>query len=77
MIQIGNFPDTVNEYAARSVAGLVVILSVITLFTQSIWLNLVLLYGFTARVYTDLDFLFLQNLQSIGSFPGFNWETKL
>ncbi|EMS84556.1 DUF4395 domain-containing protein [Leptospira noguchii] len=50
MITIGKFPDTVNEYAARSVAGLIVILSVITLFTESIWLNLVLLYGFTARV---------------------------
>ncbi|EPG66897.1 DUF4395 domain-containing protein [Leptospira wolffii] len=50
MIRIGNFPDTVNEYAARSVAGLVVLLSLSALLTQSVWLTAALLYGFLARV---------------------------
>lgn len=50
MIRIGNFPDTVNEYAARTVAGLVVILALSTLLTQSIWLAGALFYGFLARV---------------------------
>ncbi|EMK02218.1 DUF4395 domain-containing protein [Leptospira sp. WS58.C1] len=50
MIRIGNFPDTVNEYAARTVAGLVVILGLATIITQSLWLAGALFYGFSARV---------------------------
>ncbi|PJZ47836.1 DUF4395 domain-containing protein [Leptospira saintgironsiae] len=50
MIRIGNFPDTVNEYAARTVAGLVVILSLAAIITQSLWLVGALFYGFSARV---------------------------
>ncbi|TGK13031.1 DUF4395 domain-containing protein [Leptospira fletcheri] len=49
-ISIGNFPDTVNEFAARSVAGLVLLLSLLTIWTQSLWLVLALAFGFLARV---------------------------
>lgn len=77
MIQIGNFPDTVNEYAARSVAGLVMILSVITLFTQSIWLNLVLLYGFTARVLYGPRFSIFAKLAIHWIVPRFQLGNKI
>ena len=47
-----SFPETVNEYAARVVAGLVITLSAIILTTQNIWLLGFLTYGFWARVLT-------------------------
>ena len=47
-----SFPETVNEYAARVVAGLVITLSAIILTTQNIWLLGFLAYGFWARVLT-------------------------
>ena len=47
-----SFPNPVNEYAARSVATMVVILAVATLFFNSIWLASFLAYGFIARVLT-------------------------
>lgn len=47
---IGNFPDTVNEFAARSVAGFVFLLSLLTIWTQSLWLVAALALGFLARV---------------------------
>ncbi|RHX89924.1 DUF4395 domain-containing protein [Leptospira stimsonii] len=71
MIRIGNFPDSVNEYAARSVAGLVLILTLATLFTQSIWLNLALFYGFTARVLYGPKFSLFAKLAIHGIVPLF------
>ena len=47
-----SFPETVNEYATRVVAGLVITLSAIILTTQNIWLLGFLAYGFWARVLT-------------------------
>ena len=44
------FPRTVNEKAARTVAGVVAITSVIALATGAEWLLLALAYGFIARV---------------------------
>jgi hypothetical protein len=44
------FPNPVNEYAARSVAGMVVLLSVATLVFQTPWLLWPLALGFVARV---------------------------
>lgn len=50
MIKIGNFPEIVNENAARIVAFFVLVLSLSTVYTESLLLGLILLYGFTARV---------------------------
>jgi hypothetical protein len=46
------FPNPVNEKAARVVAGVVLVLSVVTLATSWYWLLAVLAYGFVARVLT-------------------------
>ena len=44
------FPDPVNEYAARTVAGGVLIMTVLYLATQWSPILVVLAYGFVARV---------------------------
>jgi hypothetical protein len=44
------FPRTVNEKAARTVAGVVAVTGVVALATGSEWLLLPLAYGFWARV---------------------------
>lgn len=44
------FPNPVNEYAARSVAGMVVVLSAATVVFQTPWLLWPLALGFIARV---------------------------
>lgn len=45
-----SFPNPVNEKAARSVAGGVVVLSALTLLTQWWWLAVLLAAGFALRV---------------------------
>ena len=45
-----SFPNPVNEKAARSVAGGVVVLSALTLLTQWWWLAALLAVGFALRV---------------------------
>lgn len=45
-----SFPNPVNEKAARAVAGLVVLLTVLVLITRSPWLLGLLALGFLARV---------------------------
>jgi hypothetical protein len=50
MRKLFEFPNPVNEYAARSVAGMVVVLSIATLVFQSPWLLWALALGFLARV---------------------------
>jgi hypothetical protein len=45
-----SFPHPVNEKAARSVAGLVVVLALVTLLTGAWWLTVPLALGFWARV---------------------------
>ena len=44
------FPNPVNEYAARSVAGMVVLLCIATLVVRTPWLLWPLALGFVARV---------------------------
>jgi hypothetical protein len=44
------FPNPVNEYAARSVAGMVVLLCIATLVFRTEWLLWPLALGFVARV---------------------------
>jgi len=46
------FPNPVNEKAARVVAGVVVVLTVVTLATGWYWLVGVIAYGFVARTLT-------------------------
>ncbi|MBL0263967.1 MAG: DUF4395 domain-containing protein [Leptospiraceae bacterium] len=50
MIKIGNFPEVINENAARIVAFFVLVLSLSAIYTNSLILVAILLYGFTARV---------------------------
>ncbi len=50
MIKIGNFPEIVNENVARIVAFFVLVLSLSAIYTNSLILAGILLYGFTARV---------------------------
>src|SRR3954452_19451995 len=52
MSTLFSFPHPVNEKAARSVAGLVVVLTAITLATGAWWLTVPLALGFWARVLT-------------------------
>lgn len=47
-----SFPNPVNEYAARTVAGCVLILSLVASLTLWLPLAIFLAYGFTARVLT-------------------------
>ncbi|HXR29296.1 MAG TPA: DUF4395 domain-containing protein [Solirubrobacteraceae bacterium] len=47
-----SFPATINEKAARTVAGVVLLLALLTLATSWYWLAAVLAYGFWARVLT-------------------------
>ena len=52
MSSLFSFPHPVNEKAARSVAGLVVVLAAVTLATGAWWLTVPLALGFWARVLT-------------------------
>ena len=47
---IFSFPETINEFAARMVAGFIVILSLTYLYSPNIYLLLFMVYGFLARV---------------------------
>ncbi|TGK39376.1 DUF4395 domain-containing protein [Leptospira gomenensis] len=76
MFSIGSFPETVNESAARTVAGLVLILSMITVFTESIWLNAALSYGFAARVLYGPKFSIFAKLAIHGIVPLFGFGDK-
>jgi hypothetical protein len=50
--QLFSFPNPVNEKAARVVAGVVLIASILALATSWYWLLIPLAYGFVARVLT-------------------------
>ena len=52
MSTLFSFPDPVNDYAARFVAAMVVILTLSFLVTSNIWVLIFILYGFLARVLT-------------------------
>ena len=52
MNNLFSFPNPVNEYAARTVAFMVLVLSIMTLILNSPWLAAILFYGFLARVLT-------------------------
>jgi hypothetical protein len=52
MSTLFSFPNPVNEKAARTVAGVVLVIAVVTLATGFYWLLIPLAYGFWARVLT-------------------------
>ncbi|HEX4109376.1 MAG TPA: DUF4395 family protein [Solirubrobacteraceae bacterium] len=52
MSSVFSFPDTINEKAARVVAGVVLLAGLVGLATSSYWLFIPLAYGFWARVLT-------------------------
>jgi len=52
MSSVFSFPNPVNEKAARTVAGVVLLMGIITLVTSWYWLLIPLAYGFVARVLT-------------------------
>ena len=52
MQQLFSFPNPVNEKAARTVAGVVLVTVVVILATGWYWLLVPLAYGFWARVFT-------------------------
>lgn len=52
MREVFSFPRTINEKAARVVAGVVAITALIALLTSGYWLLVPLAYGFWARVLT-------------------------
>lgn len=52
MSDVFSFPRTINEKAARVVAGVVMVTSLIALLTGAHWLLVPLAYGFWARVLT-------------------------
>jgi hypothetical protein len=52
MRELFSFPNPVNEKAARTVAGVVLVTVLVVLFTSWYWLLIPLAYGFWARVLT-------------------------
>jgi len=48
--EVFSFPETINEYAARIVAGFVVIMALAYLYSHNIYLLAFMVYGFFARV---------------------------
>jgi hypothetical protein len=52
MSQLFSFPNPVNEKAARTVAGVVLVTVIVILLTGWYWLLIPLAYGFWARVLT-------------------------
>jgi len=52
MQAVFSFPRTINEKAARVVAGVVAVTALVALLTSAYWLLVPLAYGFWARVLT-------------------------
>ena len=72
-----SFPNPVNEYAARTVAGGVVILALVTIGSGVHWLTVPLAYGFVARVLTGPKLSPLGLLATRVIVPRYNVEPKL
>lgn len=72
-----SFPNPVNEYAARTVAGGVVILALVTIVSGVHWLTLLLAYGFVARVLTGPKLSPLGLLATRVIVPRYKVEPKM
>jgi hypothetical protein len=74
---IFSFPNPVNEYSARLVAGGVVVLSLLTLALDEPWLLVPLAYGFVARVLSGPTLSPLGQLVTRVIVPRLPFEPKL
>ena len=72
-----SFPNPVNEVAARLVAAMVVILSLVIIATGAWWLMVVLVYGFLARVLTGPTLSPMGLLATRGLVPLLGREARL
>jgi hypothetical protein len=70
------FPDPVNEYAARTVAAGVLLMAIAYLATQWSWILIVLAYGFVARVASGPRFSPLGQLATRVIVPRLPLEPK-
>jgi len=71
-----SFPNPVNEVAARLVAAMVVVLSLVIITTGVWWLMIVLAYGFLARVLTGPTLSPMGLLATRGLVPLLGWPTR-
>jgi hypothetical protein len=76
-MRVFTFPNPVNEYAARTVAGGVVLLCVATLVFRQPWLLIPLTYGFWARVLSGPRFSPLGQFATRVVAPRLPWAPKL
>lgn len=72
-----SFPDPVNEVSARLVAAGVVLMTLVTIFTDAPWLAAVIAYGFWARVLTGPSLSPLGQLATRVLTPRVPARTKL
>jgi Domain of unknown function (DUF4395) len=75
--QLFSFPNPVNEYAARTVAGGVVVMAVVALAADQPWLLIPLVYGFWARVLTGPTLSPLGQLATRVIAPALSSQPKL
>jgi len=71
-----SFPNPVNDVAARLVAAMVVVLSLVIITTGVWWLMIVLAYGFLARVLTGPTLSPMGLLATRGLVPLLGWPTR-
>ena len=72
-----DFPNPVNEYAARTVAAGVVVMAVAAITFQEPWILIPLAYGFWARVLTGPTLSPLGQLATRVVAPRLPWGPKL
>ncbi|HVU74685.1 MAG TPA: DUF4395 domain-containing protein [Mycobacteriales bacterium] len=72
-----SFPNPVDERAARTVAGGVVVLALVTIVSGVHWLTLLIAYGFVARVLTGPKLSPLGLLATRVLVPRYTGEPKL
>lgn len=75
-MKIGRFPETVNENAARMVATIVCVLSLINIFEPSFITFIPLVYGFIARVLYGPDYSPAALLVTKGIIPTLKISNK-
>jgi Domain of unknown function (DUF4395) len=71
-----SFPNPVNEYAARTVAGGVLVMAVAAIAFQQPWILIPLAYGFWARVLTGPTLSPLGQLATRVVAPRLPWGAK-
>ena len=72
-----SFPNPVNEFSARFVAGMIAILTIATILTQNEFVAGFLLYGFLARVATGPTLSPMGLLATKVIVPALGYPTKL